>query len=372
MKLLSFHPFSLYANGGGGRILRRLYHNREGQVTSLFVQSIVAKPQTGPIKEVIVNAEPATRWWVKWRLRPIITHLRTNTFKSLTIRRIQKAAANIPYDVLHIVNHGPFSAALCTDAFCRGKQLWVSFHDHYNTMFSSFEDTQTLWERADRRLVISDELGCEYQKLFGDKPFEIITDGVLANEISLPAKTIPQPVIIYFAGLLHMHYKPLFNMLADALDTLSAPGLSFKLILRGTQNLDFLNNRSFETVYQPLTLIDTELKDELDAASILYLPIKFTTPDFYLYSLSTKMVGYLGAPGAIFYHGPVDSAANNLLVKENAAICCGTLNAADIANSIMAILNGKHEVSINAKKLAAKQFDLEEIQARFWQHPHES
>ena len=367
MKILSFHPFSLFANGGGNRILRRLYQGREAQVTSLVVEGVTPGLPKGNITEVAVYAFPITRWWMKWRLRNLAIWLRQRLFRGFTIRKIQRAAKTIQYDVLHVVNHGVFSAALCHSQFLNGKQLWVSFHDHFSTSHSAVDDTRQLWRRADRRLVISAEMGNEYARLFGNMNFEIITDGVMPEEVSQAAKDVATPCKIYFAGLLHLHYMPLFEVLANTLDSLSRGGHSFKLILRGTQQLRFLNGRLFETEYRPVTLNDAELKAELDAADLLYLPIKFTTPDFYRYSLSTKMVGYLGAPGSILYHGPKDSAACHLLDKSNAAVCCTTLNADELAECIKLVLSRQVQVSQNAKQLARLQFDLPAIQKRFWQ-----
>lgn len=367
MKLLSFQPFSLYENGGGNRILRRLYNNKESQVTSLAVVGFSSTPKKGNINETIITAKPATQRWMRWYLRDTVIWLRESAFKFWTINRIRKAAKDITYDVLHVVNHGPFSAALCNDDFCRGKQLWVSFHDHFSTTFSNFDDAKQLWSAADRRMVISKELGDEYQKLFGDKPYTIITDGVETSELSKPSIIKQTPIIIYFAGLLHLEYVELFKVLADALDVLTERGLKFKLILRGTQTIKFLNNRSFEVEYLPTTLNNPELKNELDSASILYLPIKFTTPDFYRYSLSTKMVGYLGGSGAILYHGPVDSAACAILKSAKAAVCCNTLKTEDMAESILNLVDSKNTASSAAKKLAVESFDMASIQKLFWQ-----
>ena len=367
MKLLSFQPFALYENGGGNRILRRLYNNKESQVTSLAVVGFSSKPQTGSINEIIITAKPATQRWMRWYLRDVIIWLRESVFKFWTINRIRKAAKNLAYDVLHVVNHGPFSAALCTDFFCNGKQLWVSFHDHFSTTYSNFYDAEKLWNAADRRLVISKELGTQYQKLFGNKPYVTITDGVKESELSEPSTVKQAPVVIYFAGLLHLEYVALFKVLADALDLLAKQGLEFKLVLRGTQVIKFLDNRSFKVNYRPTTLNDKELKDELDSASILYLPIKFTTPDFYRYSLSTKMVGYLGGSGAILYHGPADSAACISLKNANAAVYCTALNVKDMAESILNLLDNNAAISCNAKKLAVEQFNLASIQKLFWQ-----
>ena len=143
--------------------------------------------------------------------------------------------------------------------------------------------------------------------------------------------------------------------------------MAFKLVLRATQQIDFLTNRLFEVEYRPMTLNDKTLKDELDSADILYLPIKFTVPDFYLYSLSTKMVGYLGGSGAILYHGPANSAACKRLMAHRAAAVCSTLNADELAGAIANVLRQKQELSANAKLIALNEFSMESIRKQFWQ-----
>lgn len=368
MKLLSFQPFSLFRNGGGSRVLRRLYEGHESQIVSLVVQEeLVLPPKTGNIPEHFVVAQPAPRRWMRWHLRTWSTWLREKAFRPLTIKQIRSKAATIPYDIIHVVNHSAFSSALCDEAFCSGKALWVSFHDHFTTTNTSASATADLWNRADRRLVISPELGEEYQRLFGEKDFQVITDGVDDDEISVPNPSIPSTITIYFAGLLHIEYLPLFEVLADSLDQLSKQGLNFNLVLRGTQQVKFLHNRSFKTIYKSEFISDKEIKEELDAATILYLPIKFSIPNFYLYSLSTKMISYLGGSGSILYHGPGESAACKLLQKTDSAVCCTSLNADELADCIRVLLTGKSEVSKNAKLLARKEFNLKNIQQRFWQ-----
>ena len=305
---------------------------------------------------------------MRWRLRNAAIWLREKGLNFLVINKVRKIAASLEFDVVHAIDHGPYSTALIDSAVLSGKQLWVSFHDHFSTTNGSADRTMKLWNAANRRLVISEEIGAEYRKLFGNKSFEIITDGVQAGEITPPGiKSEDTPVTIYFAGLLHIAYRPLFEILADALDLLEAKGFVFKLILRGTQFIDFLEKRSFETAYRPLTLDNAELKKELDEAAILYLPIKFTKPDFYLYSLSTKMVGYLGGAGTILYHGPGDSAACKLLKKTSSAICSSALEPNELAASVTELLAHSIEISANAKILAKAKFNLDDMQKRFWQ-----
>jgi hypothetical protein len=206
--------------------------------------------------------------------------------------------------------------------------------------------------------------------LFGDKDYEIITDGLKEDELSEPSiVTENVPISIYFSGLLHIDYYPLFQVLAEALDILSSQGNQFKIILRGTQKLSFLEKRNFLVEYLPFTLDNEVLKGELDNAAILYLPIKFTVSDFYQFSLSTKMVGYLGGAGVILYHGPSESAACLMLEEYNAAITC-TVNDRDrMVDALKAALSTESvSISQHAKKLARQQFLIDNIQTRFWQN----
>jgi hypothetical protein len=370
MRILSFQPFSLYESGGGSRILRRLYQGHEDDVVSLALLANDHRIKEGPIPETAITPLPAHRQWMKWYLRDGAAWLRETVFRDQTAGRIRKAAAQYAFDVLHVVNHGPFSAALCDFAGLPSSSLWASFHDHFSTSGSSLQDAKKLWNMADRRLVISREMGGEYRRLLGEKDFEVVTDGVEETEIATAGHYNGAQVVIYFAGLLHIDYLPLFRCLADALDLLASHGFLVKLVLRGTQTLDFLSGRSFRIEYLPLTLDDNELKRELNAATLLYLPIKFTVPAFYRYSLSTKMVGYLGSPGHILYHGPDDSAASQMLQQADAAACCTSLNKFEMLASLKSLLSGRKNYSRNAKALARSEFDLPSLRQRFWKYEY--
>jgi len=367
MKLLSLQPGSLYTNGGAGRVLRRLYYGHESSITSIYV-SANGNRFPGLIKEIQINAWPLQKQWMRWKLRSFFTYLRDDVFKNRTLEKLKVQAKKIDFDILHVINHGPYSCTLIEPDLLKDKKLWVSFHDHY-ILCSTKKDCETLWHTADRRLVISKELGQEYQKVFGKEEFEIITDGVYESEISTPSTINSKKVIqIYFGGLLHISYLPLFKVLADALDKLSKTELKFKLVMRGTQKVKFLENRSFQVDFRQDFVNDARIKTEQDESDILYLPIKFNDPEFYLYSLSTKMIGYLGASGALLYHGPKDSAALNLLLVDNCAISCTSLEVAEMVESIEHIIEKGNFYSSNAKKLAKDEFLINLIQKRFWQN----
>ncbi|MDR3697545.1 hypothetical protein [Mucilaginibacter sp.] len=368
MRILSFQPGSLYGNGGAARVLRHLYQGRESQVFSIGLITSAGPIQSGLIPEQLVAAYPLQRKWMRWRLRNGAIWLRERGLTFLTKKRICKIINRISYDVFHMVSHGAFCGVFDNDLLFKEKKRWVSFHDHFSTNGCSMNQTKSQWHKADRRLVISNELGIEYQRLFGHREFEIITDGLTPEEVSKPSGIdLSGEIIIYFAGLLHIDYYPLLKVLAEALDELSRQDFKFKLMLRGVGRLKFLDNKCFEIEYRTDFISDDEIKLELDSASVLYLPIKFTLPDFYLYSLSTKMVGYLGACGSILYHGPEESAACHMLKESGAAECCSSIKVVDMIKSIEHIINSKNNISARAKILVEKRFNFNEIQKKFWQ-----
>lgn len=367
MKVLSLQPCSIYENGGMGRLLRRIYEGHEEDVIGLWIIGNTKSQKFDKIKEIIIPAFPLHRSWMRWKVRNLFAFLREVLFRDLTKKRLVTAAKNIKFDILHVINHGSYSTSLCSGLILDNKKLWTSFHDHFSTTGSSFQDTKLLWSRSDRRLVISNELGVEYQRLFGFQKYELITDGLFRSEISAPIKSKSNKTNFYFAGLVHLEYYPLFSVLADALDSLTSDGHSFELILRGTRPLKVLQKRKFTVTYKSNFISDNEIKTEMDLAEILYLPIKFDIPEFYLYSLSTKMVGYLGAAGKILYHGPGDSAACQLLKKNNAAFLCNTLDETDMRNTILSLLKSDMTIKENSELLAKNSFDINTMNRNFWQ-----
>jgi len=186
------------------------------------------------------------------------------------------------------------------------------------------------------------------------------------NEISPSKLYINKGEInIYFGGLLHIEYYPLFKSFCMALDILSRnEGVKISLVLRGTQKVDFLKNCSFDIEFRPSILDNDILKKEMNEADILYLPIKYSDEYFYKYSFSTKMVGYLGASGNIFYQGPMDAAAAKFLQKNDCAVICDSLDPSVIIEKLKIVI-GSNIYSLAAKKVAHEQFLLKNMQQLF-------
>jgi hypothetical protein len=165
LKILSIQPVSLYQNGGAARVLRRFYQGKESYVYSLGIITYPTPVILGNLKEQLITAFPLQRKWMRWHLRTLMTWLRHTVFRYNTIRKARRAAAAIQYDVIHLISHGPYCTAFNTKKNLENKKLWVSFHDHYSTTFSSFSDTKKLWDTSDRRLVISQELNIWKQRV---------------------------------------------------------------------------------------------------------------------------------------------------------------------------------------------------------------
>ena len=364
--ILSFQPFPILAQGGGARILRRLVEGRQDEVIFFsFVDKITKSKST--YLETAYVVFPSQKWWMRSYLRNISDFFRNTLLYRFHARRIKAKVSKLQFDVLHILDHGKYANILTEWAQSKKIPIWVSFHDHFKTTDSLNNATKALWVAACKRMVISKEMGEHYCELFGLKKYDIVTDGLKDFEISPAKTTVDLPKLtIYFAGLLHFEYYQLFKTFCKALNVLSKQeGIRISLILRGTQKLDFLDNASIDIDYRGFTTDQDFLKEEMDEADILYLPIKYDNEYFYKYSFSTKMVGYLGSPGHIFYHGPKEAAAARFLEKHECGVICDTLEPMLIVEKLKEVICD-YTYSSAAKKVAYAKFKLKDMQKLFW------
>lgn len=365
-RILSFQPFSVLGNGGGPRILRRLVEGREDEVV-FFSFADSKKVVPSKIKEIPFILYPIQRSWMRSFLRTFFFNIRHRVLFNSHIKRLKNEVSKLDFDVLHILDHSIYSGALLDVAKAKNVPVWVSFHDHFKSTASSGIVTGELWKYSSKRMVISDEIGKHYSELYGAKDYIIVTDGLKQNEIS-PAKNSfsTNTLKVYFGGLLHLEYYELFESFHKALELFSKnKNRKVSLILRGTQNLDFLNNSKLEIEYRPFSIDNEVLRLEMNDADLLYLPIKYTDVEFYLYSFSTKMIGYLGASGNIFYHGPKEAAAAIFLEKNNCGIICDSLNIDEIESCLQKSLS-EFTYSENAKKIAHERFEMGKMQEMFF------
>jgi hypothetical protein len=108
---------------------------------------------------------------------------------------------------------------------------------------------------------------------------------------------------------------------------------------------------------------------DFDQVDVLYLPLPFGEQyaPFTRYSLSTKLVTYLGSGLPILYHGPADAAAAQLLARYGAAVQVHTLDAIHLSQAIEQALEERERLVEGALRLAYERFRLSDQRERFWQ-----
>ena len=136
---------------------------------------------------------------------------------------------------------------------------------------------------------------------------------------------------VYFMGLFHLEYEPNLRAFARALLALQRGNMSSPcqcvaaVAARNSARSDF----------HPRTSVREEsaIENDLQQADLLYLPLPFDNAhaSFVRFSLSTKLVTYLGSGIPIFYHGPTQSAVGELLAEKMAALTCHSLDPAQVA-----------------------------------------
>jgi hypothetical protein len=221
------------------------------------------------------------------------------------------------------------------------------------------------WAEAQGRMVISEEMGREYCRRYGERPYSVITDGVGAT----PDGPRPRPdgrFRIYFGGAKHLSYDPNFRALLEALRIvrIEDPAFDVSLTSRGSA---VEGGSDLHLVVLPWAA-DAEVARDLDTADLLYLPLPFDREHEGLcrFSLPTKMVTYLGSGVPILYHGPDNAAAGRLLAEHRAAIFCHSLDPCVLAAAIRQAERAPSEVVRNALRLVELHFRLGHLRHQFW------
>jgi hypothetical protein len=225
------------------------------------------------------------------------------------------------------------------------------------------------WQEAAGRFVISEALGREYCRRYGEREFAVVTDGL--TELTPPrVNSDPKRLRIYFMGLFHMGYERNLAALLEGIALCKAkqPDVAINVTMRCEHvRPHVLAGHDYVTV---LPFADeAQVQRDMQAADLLYMPIPFGDEhqNFARYSLSTKMVTYVGSGVAILYHGPETSAAFDLLSRNHAALTLTGLDPGAIADAVCsATISRRIEVAENALALAQREFMLGDQSRRFW------
>ena len=224
------------------------------------------------------------------------------------------------------------------------------------------------WREASTRFVISPEMGDEYSRRYGKRDWIQVTDGLdtIAPE---PRPRAPKRLHVYFAGGLNVHYEPSFLAFQQGLKLFSRehPDWQVRFIVRGGRRLSGEDENAPPIEVLPFGSQDEVLSD-LDSVDLLYLPLSIDPQyaNFAKFSLSTKMITYLGSGLPIFYHGPKESAAFQLLQKNHACFSCHSNDPEVISSALKKLDIDRHQKIKNALQLGRRDFQIAKIRNRFW------
>jgi hypothetical protein len=375
-KTLAFvQPFGFSSAGGGPRILRMLVEDAPMEVMSIVTSPYPAGP-TSVLPELHLPARPnfGRLEWTRLNrsfnaLNPLFAPRFRSRLKNLLVRK--------HVDALHIITHSADSMDAAQVAWELPLPFYLSIHDdlayiigRQSNPHATLDRLRTAWGEAAGRFVISTEMGEEYCNRYGSKSYSLVTDG-LDTIAPAPKQRKPNSLRVYFMGLFHHSYVDNFKSLITAMAEIAVqqPGLDISLTLRcGSLPNSVVLPQSLHVNVLPFGT-ETEIAADMESADLLYMPLPLAEKyqGFTRFSLSTKMITYLGSGIPIFYHGPIsNAAAGSLLQRKGAAICVDFLNPAQIRSRLLETVQEREAITQSALALAASHFRLEDTRKRFW------
>lgn len=367
-------PFSMNGSGGGARILRSLTSNAPVEWLSVATCPNYAYADAPP-EEVHIPIRPhfgrieSTRL-VNYVGLPHLDRLLGDRFKA----RLKDLCLRRGIRAIHAIPHGLDFWYAYEVARDLGIPYFISVHDDmtYNLYGAPYlehamERLGVVWRGANGRTVISSSMGEEYARRYGAQPYVIVTDG-LNSVAEAPRATRANSLRIYIMGLIHLSYEKTFCALFESLNHISDQRPDWDISFTSRGGMSFSVDRGSINVEVLPWGTQEDIEADLAKADLLYLPLPIESrfDSFARYSLSTKLVTYLGSGLPILYHGPDDSAAALLLNQHDAAICSSSDEPYTIAQTILKGMEHRETVTSNALELARGQFMIQDQLASFW------
>ena len=369
-------PFELHGPGGGARILRSLLKDAPCQVLS-----ICTKPPTPQNLDPEVEIHlPRRPFFGRIESTRLAKYLHINKLDLLLGNRFKRRLKYVLRErnatAVHAIPHRMDFWYAFQVAQELGLPYYLNVHDDltYNLQDTGFYLSRALdrlayvWPRADGRIVISEPMGEEYCRRYGDFAYEVVTDGLSGDIPAAPQSTTPGRLHVYFMGALHLTYHPNFQAMFEALERVQAtrPSLDVAFSSRGSMLPE--HDTPFPTHNLPFAP-EEEIQRDFERVDLLYLPLPFGEEyeSFWRYSLSTKLITYLGSGVPILYHGPEEAAACRLLAEHDAALQVHSLNPEEIADTLLTSSASWKRVAHNGLELGRNRFRREDQRRRFWQ-----
>ena len=371
--LVFVQPFSLRSAGGGARILRSLLEH-----APVAWRSICSSPEKSALWRNELHLRSRPSWGrIEHSRFAGLPHRSAPFFAGRFRQKLRACCVEMGARAIHAVPHGGLDFA---EAHTVARELslpfFLSLHDDlaYTTTAAIPVEKreaamQRAWNEASGRFIISEPLAEEYCRRYGRRAYHVVTDGLTG--LRSPRNGADANALrVYFMGLFHMTYERNLRALLDALTIVKGanPTLSVSMTMR----CEHVRPQVIEGAI-PVTVLpfadEAQVQRDMETADLLYMPLPFGAEheNFARYSLSTKMVTYVGSGVPILYHGPASSAAFELLQKHNAAVLVPTLAPDEIARSLAPRDHASRQaLARNALDLARRQFMLADQTERFW------
>lgn len=371
--LIFVHPFGLNSSGGGPRIFRALLEN-----SSESWISVCSAPQAPPTTQVGTEIHlPIRKSFGRIDRSRFAKYL--YLFEKQGQQRFEQKLADLCRENKATGIHGLAHTLDFWYAYRVAKSLnlpyYFTVHDDLGyalkgqlSLSEGMACLPEVWNGSAARFVISEAMGEEYCRRYGQQPYTVVTDGVMDSALT-PLPRSDKSMRVYFMGAVHLSYSHNFYMLNAALQLIkeSHPDWDVSLTIRGGTGLK-LNSTEAVPVHLLPWASEAEVSQDLDHADYLYLPLPFDADcdAFVRYSLSTKMVTYLGSGLPIVYHGPSHAAAGALLAEHEAAIGLYAFLPEEMQEAIEAAMPNRSEIVNHAIVLGQQQFSLPHIREKFW------
>ena len=374
-ELIAFvQPFGLSNSGGGSRILSRLIEAAPVPVVSVATCLRTPRPTT-LADEVHLPVRPHLGRIEQTRFSSQIDRFeRLYSFDFL--QRLLQLCLDRGVTAIHAVAHNASFRHAFEAARRLGLPFYLTVHDDlsYNMhgspkLKAAQAHLRTAWQQADGRTVISEAMGQEYNRRYGERPYVVVTDGLDDTEHIASQPRPAERRRVYFMGMLHVSYEPNFKALVAALEAeqRAHPEREVSFIIRG--GLSF----PLKSPTLPIEVrgwgTQADIEADFAEVDVLYLPLPFDPAfeDFVRYSLSTKMVTYLGSGLPILYHGPQPAAAGDLLARHEAAAAANSLDTGALRAALRRAAEQREALVEGAARLSRARFDMGDLRADFWE-----